>query len=87
MPTAKVSASRGVSSPVTSGRPWVRFISWSMSRSMYMFMALAPPADSVPPITVATMCHTEGSPASATTIVGTVVMSSSSMMRGLVSAT
>ena len=52
-----------------------------------MLMALAPPAASVPPITVATISHSDGRPRSATIIVGTVVTSSSSMMRGLVSAT
>ena len=72
---------------MTSGRSCVRFISLSMSRSTYMLMALAPPAASVPPMTVATISHTDGMPRSATTIVGTVVTSSSSMMRGLVSAT
>ena len=65
----------------------VRFISASMSRSTYMLMALAPPAAKVPPMTVATISHTDGMPCSATTIVGTVVTSSSSMMRGFVRAT
>ena len=72
---------------MTSGRFCVRFISLSMSRSTYMLMALAPPAASVPPMTVATISHTDGRPRSATTMVGTVVTSSSSMMRGLVRAT
>ena len=72
---------------MTSGRSCVRFISLSMSRSTYMLMALAPPAASVPPMTVATISHTDGIPRSATTMVGTVVTSSSSMIRGLVSAT
>ncbi len=58
-----------------------------MSRSTYMLMALAPPAASEPPSTVATTSHSEGMPCSATTMVGTVVTNSSSMMRGLVSAT
>ena len=58
-----------------------------MSRSTYMLMALAPPAASAPPMTVATISHSGGMPCSATTIVGTVVTSSSSMIRGLVSAT
>ncbi len=74
-------------SPVTSGRFWVRFISASMSRSTYMLMALAPPAASVPPMTVAAISQSDGMPLSATTMVGTVVTSRSSMIRGLVSAT
>jgi hypothetical protein len=69
------------------GRFFVRSITRSMSRSTYMLMALAPPAARVPPSTVAAMSHSDGRPRSATTIVGTVVTSSSSMMRGLVSAT
>ena len=73
--------------PVTSGRFWVRFIRASMSRSTYMLMALAPPAANVPPMTVATISQADGRPACATIIVGTVVTSSSSMMRGFVSAT
>ena len=58
-----------------------------MSRSMYMLMALAPPAARAPPMRVATIRPTGGMPLSATTMVGRVVTSSSSMMRGLVSAT
>ncbi len=73
--------------PVTSGRFCVRFITASMSRSTYMLTALAPPAARVPPTTVATISHTGGMPRSATTIVGTVVTRSSSMIRGLVRAT
>ena len=84
---AKVSAARGVIAPVTRGRPLVRCISRSMSRSTYMLMALAPPAAMVPPRTVATMSQTDGSPRSATIIVGTVVTSRSSMIRGFVKAT
>ncbi len=51
-----------------------------------MLMAFAPPAASVPPMIVATISQIEGHPPSATTIAGTVVTRSSSMMRGLVSA-
>ena len=57
-----------------------------MSRSMYMLIALAPPAASVPPISVTITSQVEGQPPSASTIVGTVVISSSSMIRGLVRA-
>jgi hypothetical protein len=73
--------------PVTSGRPCVRAIRASMSRSTYMLTALAPPAANVPPSSVTATSDHDGQPRSASTIVGTVVISSSSMMRGLVSAT
>ena len=85
--TAKTSALRGAMTPVTRGRLAVRCISLSMSRSTYMLMALAPPAARAPPTRVATISHTAGRPRWARIIVGSVVISSSSMMRGLVSAT
>jgi len=50
-------------------------------------MALAPPAASVPPSTTAAISQTDGRRRSASTMVGTVVTSRSSMIRGLVSAT
>jgi hypothetical protein len=87
MPTAKVSAARAVSRPLARGRFRVRSITRSMSRSTTMFMALAPPAASVPPMTVAATSQRDGRPRSATIMVGTVVTSSSSMIRGLVRAT
>ena len=77
----------GRTAPVTSGRFRVRCMTLSMSRSTYMLMALAPPAARVPPTRVATIRLSRGSPRWATIIVGSVVTSSSSMMRGLVSAT
>ena len=83
-PSANTSAWRGWMTPVTSGRPWVRCILASMSRSTYMLMALAPPAASVPPRSVSSTRPRLGQPRSASTIVGTVVISSSSMIRGLV---
>ena len=86
-PMAKVRAARGDSSPVTSGRLRVRSITASMSRSTTMLMALAPPAASEPPSTVATTSHRSGTPPSATNMTGTVVTSSSSMILGLVRAT
>jgi hypothetical protein len=52
-----------------------------------MLMALAPPAARVPPIITAAISQIDGIPRLARTMVGTVVTSSSSMMRGLVSAT
>ena len=86
MPMANTSASVGCTTPVTRGRCWVRCITLSMSRSTYMLMALAPPAASVPPRTVATIRLSGGMPRAATTMVGTVVTRRSSMIRGLVSA-
>ena len=58
-----------------------------MSRSATWLIAFAPPAASVPPIMVATISQVEGQPRSASTIAGTVVTSSSQMMRGLERAT
>jgi hypothetical protein len=62
-------------------------MSASMSRSTNMFSALAPPAASAPPTTVHTTSHVDGHSPAASTIVGTVVMRSSSMIRGFVNAT
>ena len=84
---AKISALRGAMTPVTRGRLRVRCISLSMSRSTYMLMALAPPAANVPPSNVAIISQMPGRPPWARIMVGKVVMSRSSMMRGLVSAT
>ena len=84
---AKITASRGPTRPVTRGRPCVRGINRSMSRSITMFMAFAPPAASAPPNSVVTMRRTGGTPSWARTMVGSVVMRSSSTMRGLVRAT
>ena len=58
-----------------------------MSRSMSMLKVLAPAAASVPPTTVSTTRAADGTPRAATNMGGTVVTKSSSMMRGLVSAT
>ena len=84
---ANTRALRGLTAPVTSGRLEVRCISLSMSRSTNMLMALAPPAARAPPSSVAIISQTGGRPRLATIMVGSVVMSRSSMMRGLVSAT
>jgi hypothetical protein len=54
---------------------------------MTMLMALAPPAARAPPHTVATINVIEGHPRSASTMVGIVVTSSNSTMRGFVNAT
>jgi hypothetical protein len=58
-----------------------------MSRSAKLFSAFALPADIAPPKTVANTSQVPGQPSAATTIAGTVVTSSSSMMRGLVTIT
>jgi hypothetical protein len=49
-----------------------------------MLTALALPADNVPPISVIATSQVDGHPLAARIIVGIVVISSSSMMRGLV---
>ena len=54
---------------------------------MYMLKVLAPPAASVPPATVTSTSHRSGIPPFAAIIEGTVVIRSSSMMRGFVSIT
>ena len=84
--TAKMVAARGDITPVTNGRRLVRSMMASMSRSITMLKALAPPAASVPPMRVATMSQAFGQPLAATIIVGTVVMSNNSMIRGFVRA-
>ena len=68
------------------GRRRVRRMTSSMSRSNQLFMALAPPADSEPPMSVASTGHQPGHPSAASTMAGTVVISNSSMIRGLVRA-
>ncbi len=67
-----------------SGRLRVLRITSSMSRSRYMLIALAAPAASEPPTRVASTSQSEGTPPSASTIAGTVVMSSNTMIRGFV---
>ncbi len=59
----------------------------SMSRSAQLLSVLAPAADSVPPTRVASTSQVPGQPSAASTMAGTVVTRSSSMIRGLVSAT
>ena len=85
--TANSIAERGAMSPVTSGRPRVRLMSASMSRSMTMLMAFAPPAARVPPTSVSSTRRVDGHPRCASTMVGTVVMSNSSTTRSFMSAT
>ena len=84
MPNAR--AARGSTAWRGNGRWRVRRMTSSMSRSTYMLIAFAPPAARVPPKTTAAMSHRDGTPPAARTMVGTVVTSSSSMIRGFVSA-
>ena len=70
--------------PVTSGRVLVRSIKASMSRSITILMAFAPPAANVPPMRVIATRPQLGQPFSAKTMVGTVVMSSSSTTRNFI---
>ena len=83
---AKISPFRGEMRPVTNGRFLVRSIRASISRSMYMLMAFAPPAANVPPTIVTTISQRLGQPLLATTMVGIVVIKSNSIMRGFVRA-
>ena len=50
-----------------------------------MLIAFADPAARAPPANVARISHGEGSPSAASSIAGTVVISSSKTMRGFVS--
>ena len=86
-PMPNQSALRGATAWRGSGRWRVRRMTSSMSRSTYMLIAFAPPAARVPPTMTAATSHSDGTPRSASTMVGTVVTSSSSMMRGFMSAT
>ena len=58
-----------------------------MSASYTQLRAFAEPADSVPPSTVATTSPRDGTPRWARNITGTVVSSSSSMIRGFMRPT
>jgi len=82
-----ISALRALTTPIGSGRRSVRCISLSMSRSYQQLKTLAAPAASVPPASVESSRPHVGQPPAASIIAGTVVTSSSSMIRGLVSAT
>ena len=76
-----------MTSCLTSGRDFVRFITASMSASITQLSALALPAAMVPPTSTANTVHGEGKPRAARNIAGRAVTSSSSMTRGLISAT
>ena len=73
--------------PPGSGRFRVRTITWSMSRSTYWLMALAPPAARKPPIMVQRISQPLGAVGPARNIGKKVMTSSSEIMRGLVSMT
>ena len=83
----KTSAARGVTCWVARGRLPVRVMTSSMSLSTKQFRLFADPAARVPPTRVASTSGSDGTPSAARNMVGTVVTSSSSMMRGLVRAT
>ena len=83
----KISAFRVGTRCRASGRDRVRRITASMSASTTQFSALALPAARVPPTSVASTSHSGGTARCAANMAGIVVISSSSMMRGLVSAT
>ena len=72
---------------LASGRDRVRRITASMSASTTQFSAFALPAASVPPTRVASTSVSGGTSRCAANMAGMVVISSSSMIRGLVSAT
>ena len=67
---ANTIASPGATTPVTRGRCWVRGMSRSMSRSTTMLIVFAPPAASVPPMSVAITSHVPGHAFAATIIAG-----------------
>ena len=83
----KISAARGVTVCRASGRDRVRRISASISASTTQLSAFALPAASVPPTRVASTSVRAGTSRCAANIAGMVVISSSSMIRGLVSPT
>src|SRR3954449_7890319 len=85
--TPKRSAATGVIWCLAIGRRLVRAMTASMSRSTTQLIVLALPAASVPPASVASTVHDRGQPCAASSITGTGVTRSSSMIRGFVSAT
>src|SRR3954447_23411063 len=70
-----------------SARLRVRRICSSMARAETQLNTDADPAETAPPTTVATTSPRSGTPPAAKNITGTVVSSSSSITRGLVSPT
>src|SRR5690606_39421380 len=68
------------------GRFWVRFITWSMSRSKYMLSALADPDANAVPTSVAATVPSDGDASGIKNSVKKPVTSTNSIMVGLVSA-
>ena len=85
--TPKINAPRVETACRASGRVRVRRMTASMSASTTQFSAFALPAARVPPTRVAIIRPSGGTCRCAANIAGMVVISSSSMIRGLVSAT
>ena len=85
-PMPNISASLGVTLPAGMGRVRVRFMIWSMSRSKYMFSALAEPDAMAVPSTVVTTKPGEGISPGMTNNVRKPVTRTRSIMVGLVSA-
>ena len=83
----KISAWRVGTDARASGLFAVRFITLSMSASATQFRVLAPAAASRPPTRVLRMSSGSTEPRCASSIAGIAVTSSSSITRGLVSAT
>jgi hypothetical protein len=78
---------RTLTRPAGNGRSLVRTMTASMSRSRTMLNTFAAPAVRVPPSSVARISQPPGQPPAARNMGGTVVTSSSSMIRGFVRAT
>ncbi len=80
------SAAIGGTRPLATGRALVRSMSASMSRSYQWLMALDPPDTSAMPSTVQAATPLPGQPCAASASEPIVVMTISSMMRGLSSS-
>ncbi len=85
--TPNQSTCNGDMRPLGKGRSRVRTITWSMSRSTYWLTALAPPAARNPPTMVQRISQKLGAACPARNMGTKVTISSSEMMRGLVSIT
>ena len=84
---AKIVASLLLKTPVASGRLAVRFINLSDSDSITILNAFALPAARVPPIKVAIVSESDGSPFCAKTIAGRVETNKSSTTRSFIRST
>ena len=81
--TPKARAATGGTRPLATGRALVRSMSASMSRSYQWLIALEPPETSAMASTVHTTSSVPGQPSAASASEPIVVMTISSMMRGL----